>query len=103
MRPETVTIIGQPFAIKWVEEKGELSDGDNLGRTHVSKQRISITTDQGDDQMRDTMIHELLHASLGMLGVLSDREEQERVVAALSPVVLNILRANPDVTKWLTA
>lgn len=99
-----MTVLGQKFSIAWVTEEADaLSSRPNLGRTEVGRQRMTVDATMGEDQQRDTLVHELLHACLRMIGFdLPDRVE-ERTVAALAPILLDALRANPEVTKWLTA
>lgn len=103
VRPDTVIVLGQPFAITWVDNDDPLARHGQVGRTQTAQQKISLDATIGEDQQKDTLLHEMLHASLRILGFdISDKLE-ERVIAAMTPVLLDMLRANPQVTKWLTA
>ncbi len=77
-------------------------DNDTWGRTFVGSQRIEITEDLAHDQERDTVLHEVIHAIIRVHGLhRATYVEEERLVAGLTPVLLNVLRSNPDLTKYL--
>lgn len=105
-RPTVITICGQPFAVEWIEEKaGPLHDGSaNQGTTSVEQQRIMVRGfEQGPDQERDTVLHEVIHAALKMTAQ-GDRlkSNEEPVVYALTTALLAVLRENPELVGWLT-
>lgn len=63
---------------------------------------------QGPDQLAATLLHEVLHAVWSTVGLshanlaeVEDREET--VVAALEPLLLDVLRRNPKLVRYLTA
>lgn len=72
------------------------------GRTSVAHQRIAIDLDLGADQIRDTLLHEVLHACRMMLNLeLEDDTAEENAIRALSPVLLDVLRSNADFVQFL--
>lgn len=97
-----MTIIGQPFTISWIEgSPGPLSQAHRLGTSNVSDQLIAVKGDQGENQQRDTLLHELLHACFNITGALPNEKVQEQAILALAPVLLDVLRSNSAVTTWL--
>lgn len=102
MKPTAVKVVGQTMAIQWLHSGDSLSKPDQAGRCEVGRQLITIDEGLGDDQQKDTVLHELTHAALRIMGAgLSDATE-EKVVGTLAPLFLDILRSNPALVKWLT-
>lgn len=101
--PTSVKVLGQMFAIEYVEvPEVSLSKGEAYGRTHFARQRLFIDASLAPDQLRDTLLHEILHCCLLIVGMDDTDIAGERGVAAITPVLLDVLRTNPGVTKWLT-
>lgn len=48
----------------------------------------------------DTTLHELLHAAWSVAG-LPDKATEEQAINSLTPIILCILRDNPDLVRWL--
>lgn len=104
--PESVELVGQHFAIEEVDkDAGVLRDGDaiGVGRSMLTQQRLLIGGEQGVDQTRDTLLHEILHALVGIVGMFDKAKDEERVVAGLTPLLLDALRRNPKVVAYLVA
>lgn len=64
---------------------------------------IVLHPHQVSTMMRDTLLHETVHAILAQQGVaqggdtaLFDRDAEERFVRAFTPLLLDVLRRNPD-------
>lgn len=64
-------------------------------------ERIVVDNSQRGGFMRDTVLHEALHACLFATGLNLGDGEEERLVAALSPVLLAALRDNPALVAYL--
>lgn len=96
MRPTSVRILGQLLVIQYVDS-GPF-DNDAFGRADVVKQTLSVRNGQGPHQERDTLLHELLHAC----GLAIGHELEEHQVASVTPILLDVLRQNPDVVAYLT-
>jgi hypothetical protein len=88
-------ILNQPFTIEYVSA-GRL-ESDAFGKAIVSEQRLMLRDGMAGQQERDTLLHELLHACGQVVG----HELEEHEVAALTPVLLGVLRSNPDVVTYL--
>lgn len=95
-------MLGQPFAVQYPrhEDVTLATEGHAMGRTDVRNLRLLINADQHEMQLRDTLLHETLHACLHVqeLGA-----EDEEFVRRLAPVLLDVLRSNPVLVAWLTA
>lgn len=114
-RPTRIQIAGQPFAVEWENQNGkrlhEDADGYwDLGTTAVYEQRLIIRTNQAEHQLRDTVLHEVIHALINMTGQrdrfkpndASEKHPEEPVVLAVATALLQVLRANPSLVEWLT-
>lgn len=70
---------------------------DAWGSTDAGTAQIRVVEAQGPYQERDTVLHELLHAALLVMG----KGREEEIVSALSPVLLDVLRSNPELVAYL--
>lgn len=75
-----------------------------LGAAMADTEIILLDPAQGPNVMRDTVLHEILHVLFGQavspkLGVTIDQEEQ--IVAGMSPHLLNFLRNNAECVIWM--
>lgn len=89
-------MLGQPFEVVY-EPRGTLA-GENAGKADHAGQRLIVSEEQGAHQERDTLLHELLH----MCGLVVGHELDEHQVGAITPVLLDVLRSNPDAVAYLT-
>lgn len=78
------------------------------GQTMASRGTILLNPEQAPSQMRDTLLHEILHAavdaaslSVGESAPINDATE-EQIVRALSPWILQAIRDNPRLVAFLT-
>jgi len=92
--PSTLRILGQTWA---VEPTAMDPDTRRVGHTSLSKLRMEIDDTMAPDQVRDTMLHEVIHACLFAIGAGS----REKVIRPLAPVLLDALRSNPDLVSFL--
>lgn len=87
----------------WTLTRVDLDPGlDIFGRTMKRPSVIEVDRDQGVEQERNTVVHELLHAIVSMAGDLGDDSDEERIVSTLSPWLLTMLRENPSLVRYLT-
>lgn len=93
--PAGVLVLGQ---LVLVVEPERMSDENKLGEFFLRRLRIEVRADQADGSKRDTVLHEVLHAIHSLLGM----EVEESLVHALTPVLLDVLRANPELVSFLT-
>ena len=104
--PASVRLLGQSFAIELVDRDdavlgGAAVDMERVGTVHITKQRISIAKDMASDQERDTVLHEVLHALIRVINLMPKEQEEERIVVALAPLILDALRRNPNLVEYL--
>lgn len=106
--PGTVQVGPHVYTIV-VDRKRAIDASVTYGFTHPDWSEIILGPDQCLSQQRDTVLHELLHALLALVGVnkggdralLPEEDDEERLVTALSPLLLDTLRRNPDLTAFL--
>lgn len=76
----------------------------SLGECDTKHGVITVDPDQSPTQLRDTVLHEILHAAMALIGVTEDpgvdRDAEERIVLRLSPVLLELVR-DKRLTAWL--
>jgi hypothetical protein len=106
--PASVELVGQRFTIEVVPETDRALvpksvDMPMVGNIRVASQRIVMADDLGIDQERDTLVHEILHGLVRVIGLNLRDSLEERIVGTLSPVLLDLLRSNPEVVAYLTA
>lgn len=101
--PSYVKVLGQTFTLEWVRKSDELSERQRVGRTDIQKQAISVDATAGDDQQRDVVLHEIIHACLRVVASGVSETTEERVTSLLAPLLLDVLRANPHVVQFLLA
>ena len=78
--------------------------GGLYGETDRYKDTIKIRTEQSPDQMRETLLHEVLHVCFDVSGLSHELEddEEETIVRQLSPILLQALQDNPGLVELLT-
>ena len=108
MRPpklpiKSLDILGKPFAVEDATTALEIEDG-TLGKCVSSKCLILLNLNQNRAQLRDTLLHEALHAVYSEMGLGEDIPEalEETIVRRFATGTLNLLRANPKFVDLLT-
>lgn len=105
--PARVVIAGQPFEILLVHGDepalGLRSGGTkNVGRTVLHRQQVVLDDRQAPDQLRQIALHEVVHACLQLTEAApADDDEAERVVSTLAFMLLQVIRDNPELIRWL--
>lgn len=97
--PPTITVLSHRISVQ--EESAERLT-DKLGETVLDAGLINIRASAPEDVKRDTMLHEVLHACIGVAGHSSFfGDKEEHMVALLTPVLLHTMRENPDLAAYL--
>lgn len=101
MRPRSVRVGASRVTLQFddplVDETAEAT-GTYLGTSGV----IKVSPYLGHDQQREVTLHEVLHACIDQTNLRgSDKDAEEKLVAALSPVVFGFIRDNPRAVAWL--
>lgn len=87
-----------------IKELEKESNTDLYGITTHGHLEIALQPDVADMVLRETLLHEVLHAVLFNTGI-SDRmtdKAEEHLVRALSPALFSLLRENPELVRYLT-
>ncbi len=93
--PNVVSVIGKTYAILTVDS---VDSEDSCGEHELQRQEIKIKKDLHAEAARDTLLHELIHAVDEQL----DLRLKHRQVHALAAGLLQVLRENPDLVRFLT-
>ena len=93
MPPKRIDVLGKSWSIA-VEE---IADGDYGVCKHATNQ-IAVHPKQSKDNLRDSVLHEILHA----LDVELSTHMGERRVRLTATGLLQVLRANKALTAFLT-
>lgn len=78
--------------------------GDQLGECNIDRATITIDPDQPADVLRESLMHEALHALTAFTGLAGEisRDQEERLVNRLAPALLDTMRRNPKaVAYWM--
>jgi hypothetical protein len=67
--------------------------------THI-EHRILIDPHMSDEKTVVTLLHEVMHGCTDLAGN-SDLDNEERIICALAPILLDTLRRNPDLVSAL--
>lgn len=75
-----------------------------MGECNPTQLTIFLNPDQALQQMRETAVHESLHAMFFASGLAAQMNDahHEVAVTTLAPWLLMWLRDNKDLLKWLT-
>jgi hypothetical protein len=87
--PKSVYVMGHEYKIETMS-KQLFEDMDAYGDCSDDKRRIRIYVDTSTGIIRDTLLHEILHACWYLLG-LSKQEEEEKVVNSISTLLIGVL------------
>lgn len=98
--PYTYTVTLSDARIKELEKE---NNADLYGFTAHSFLEIAVSPDMADLMVRETVLHEVLHAVLYTTGISNRFSEnaEEHLVRALSPALFQMLRDNPQLVTYL--
>lgn len=76
-----------------------------IGQSNPERQTITLRPSVASMCLRDTLLHEVLHAICSLTGVSKDLEddEEEKAVNRIAPALLDVLRRNPALVEFLTS
>lgn len=90
--------MGVTFTVE--ERPRDEIDRESMGAANLRRQILAISTEQHPEQERDTLLHEAVHMLLRLLD-LEGRKADERFVNAFTTGLLDTLRRNPGLTRYL--
>lgn len=96
--PNTLKVNGRNITIKYL--KAERLPG-ACGLFKSQRSLIEISKDQEPQELRDTVLHEILHAILHTQGREYGGELEEVYVRALATGLLGVFQDNPELHQWL--
>ena len=96
--PSKVRVAGMEFSIAGYPAS---EMGGNVGLCELGPQRISYARGQTPHQLRDTLVHEVMHAIRYSQGCLYEGPEEERWVRSLATGLVGVLADNPKFSRWL--
>lgn len=80
-----------------------LRDEDAKGDSRPDHLIIRVDPDRPHTSLAETLLHEALHCVWHQTSLSVDHSEAEEVaVTALAPLILQLLRVNPDLVAFLT-
>ncbi len=107
--PRSVKVGPHTFKIrcdrKGMDKVCRSESSDLLGHTDTTHLSITIEPDQAPGQLRDTLLHELLHAICDTTGLAHSWEQsnEEDAIRRISPMLLDTLRSSPKLVEFLVA
>lgn len=103
--PKTIKVGPHPYRVITGNRAHRILGSDKLGETDVAAQELRVGPGQASTQERDSLLHEVLHACWDQTslraGAGGDRSDEEAAVSALAPLLLGVMRDNPDFVRWL--
>ena len=94
--PKYVEIIGLKYSVVISTEMSE----EELGRCDYNNQKILISKHQASDTMRDTLLHEIIHAVHWLMG-LGDNSTEEEFTSRTTTGLRSVMLQNPEVVNYL--
>ena len=107
--PRAIRIVGQRYKVQQqanlhVQDHNDEAPTGVDGLMDTTHQIMMIDPTIGSDRLREVFLHESLHAMVNAAGlhrdILEGRDEQ--VIKRLAPILLDFLKANPQVYTYLT-
>ena len=92
MKP--IHILGIPWKVHYIDPSLEM-----FGRSVHQFNRIELKTDATREQLRETALHEIIHAAAS--SVLTDHPDEE-IIKPLARALWCTLRDNPEWTDFIT-
>lgn len=89
-------------SVKIVEDNARLTEAEAGGMFSPNLATIYVESREKTDYAKLALLHEILHACLHSSSVETDKTIEEHYVSAMSPVLLQTLRENPELVAFLT-
>ncbi len=100
-RLDTLDVLGKQYRL--VENTTKLNTDSESGACDPTLCLIEWSTKQDPQQLRDTLLHEVMHACYSEMGLHEEVPDilEETVIRRLATALLYVLRANQEFTKFL--
>lgn len=105
MIPKTLRV--GPYRVKVEVSEAEINAQSNLLKSDLAgmwvwkTSMIVLRPGLSDEATAECLLHEILHAVFTVAGIES--EDEERLVNAIAPTLLDTLRRNPKLVDYLTS
>lgn len=103
MKPPKLIYVG-PTNVD-VKFKKNLSAAAYVGEFDEGNTAILLRKEQSEASLRDSVIHEILHVIIYLAGIRQNlnlpHDEEEKLVVAISPWILALMRDNPTLVEFL--
>ncbi|KKL51030.1 hypothetical protein LCGC14_2299560 [marine sediment metagenome] len=105
-RPAQIWIGAKPFSVIYDKDVLDRHNGrdrqDRIGRTDTRGLEITIDPTLAEQIIRDTLLHECLHAVWIDAG-LDEMESltEEQIVNTLTPRLVSMMRVNPELMDYM--
>lgn len=93
--PTQIRVVGKTYTIEYVER---VDDKDSSGESARDTQSIKVKKDQHQESARETLLHEVIHAVEGQLGL----DLKEKQVHGLGVGLFQVLCENPEFVRFIT-
>jgi hypothetical protein len=108
MQPPSRVIVGPfPYVVltdpKHVAKARRRAHDGRLGETDTTHLQIMVDAELPVAQVRDTVLHEVLHAVTWTVGGWRKGDGEDDYIGRVSPILLDTLRRNPQLVAYLTA
>lgn len=105
--PAALTIGPHRYEVRSDHDTGVLlrAEGSN-GDSRPCDLLIRVDTGRPTSAVAETLLHEALHCAWHQTSFTASQnlsDHEEAIVTALAPLLLGILRSNPDLVKFLTS
>lgn len=96
-----VDVLGKTYKVTVIRDMASVDDA--LGKCKPEHCAIWIAKDQNEQQVRDTLLHEILHAVYSEMGIEEDvkEEQEETIVRRMGTGLLYVIRNNPELMELL--
>lgn len=98
-RLDKIKILAFDYSIRWVDTSVSLW-ADAVGGCDRQNLVILLSTNQAEQQLKDTVLHEVIHAlnyHLQLMEGVSDEDIARRLATGL----LTVFRDNPELSAWI--
>ena len=102
-RPDRLKVIGKDYRVLYRKSDPALLEAGAVGLCEYDRLTLRIQTGQHPVELRDTVLHELLHAICYQGNAGLHPEEEERAVRIIATGLLGTLREQPEFARWLVA
>lgn len=99
--PSSVRVGTSKFPINIVEHYPPDHDDNSYGLTNLPTETIYIKADQAEGQMKDTVLHEVLHAIANRGAFKISDESEEMMIRQIVPWLLLVIQDNPKLVAYL--